>query len=295
MMTNKIGIYANYWPPSFIKDDEEQIARVANAGYDVAELVAFRFLDSPKSRWEKIRELGEKYNVGFSVLAGPSLEDDPLSEDPAARKRGLEFIKKSLDFANVIGATTIAGVNYGAWLARPPVDWDFDKRPYFDRCVAFLKEACKPAEDYGIGYSMEILNRFEHFLMNTAAEGLEVCKAVGSPVVKLHLDSYHMNIEEDNFYDAIIASKGYIGHYQVGESNRRLPGVGHIPWDEIFRALKDVDFQGIISAEPFIRLDTPSTYKVALWRDLSNNANSEDLDNEAKRGLKFIKDVMSRY
>ncbi len=78
------------------------------------------------------------------------------------------------------------------------------------------------------------MNRFEQYLINTAAEGVAYIDEVGSPNLKLLLDVFHMNIEEDDMTQAIITAGDKLGHFHIGETNRRPPGQGRMPWKEIF-------------------------------------------------------------
>ena len=87
-----------------------------------------------------------------------------------------------------------------------------------------VKEAIKSAEDCDVLFCVEVVNRFEHFMMNTPAEGNAFCERVGSRNCKLLLDTFHMNIEEDSLRGSILQSKGWLGHFHLGETNRRPPG-----------------------------------------------------------------------
>jgi D-psicose/D-tagatose/L-ribulose 3-epimerase len=99
-----------------------------------------------------------------------------------------------------------------------------------------------------------------------------------------------MNIEEDCFEKAIVSAGKKLGHFHVGENNRRLPGKGHIPWDEVFRALQKIEYKGNIVIEPFIQHEGDVAKSIKLWRDLKKD---EDLFQEAKRSLAFIKEKLT--
>lgn len=132
--------------------------------------------------------------------------------------------------------------------------------------------------------------------MNTAKEAIAYAEAVGSPNAKILLDAYHMNIEEDSFEDAILSAceKNLLGHFHVGESNRRMPGTGktHIPWQEILGALYKGGYTGYITMEPFILTNIPNALNVCLWRDLSEGATLEKMIADVKVGVDFLKGQM---
>ena len=93
-------------------------------------------------------------------------------------------------------------------------------------------------------------------MMNTAAEGIAFCKRVGSPNCKILLDTFHMNVEEDSLSGSILQSKGWLGHFHLGETNRRPPGEGRIPWPEIFGALREINYQGAVTMDSIVGAKT---------------------------------------
>jgi D-psicose/D-tagatose/L-ribulose 3-epimerase len=152
-----------------------------------------------------------------------------------------------------------------------------------------MKEVIKLAEDLDIYCNVEVINRYEQFMLNTCKEALEYVYAVDSPNIKIHLDTYHMNIEEDCFDKAIVIAGEKLGHFHVGENNRRLPGKGHLPWDEIFNGLREIKYKGNIVIEPFIQHEGDVARSIKLWRDIKKD---EDLCEEAKKSLKFLKEKL---
>ncbi len=95
-----------------------------------------------------------------------------------------------------------------------------------------------------------------------------------------------MNIEEDSFRDSILESKGWLGHFHLGETNRRPPGFGRMPWQEIFGALRDIDYQGAMVMEPFLVPGGEVGRDISVYRDLLG---SDDLDDLAARSAKFVR------
>ena len=153
-----------------------------------------------------------------------------------------------------------------------------------------MREAIKAAEDTNVTFNMEVVNRFEQFLLNTAEEAVEYVKAVNSPNAKILLDTYHMNIEEDHIGTAIETAGGYLGHVHLGENNRRPPGYGHIAWDELVGALKKINYTGALVMEPFLMPGGQVGNDIRVWRDMSVNV---DLDLEAKKALQFMRNKLA--
>ena len=149
-----------------------------------------------------------------------------------------------------------------------------------------MKEAAKAAEDCGVYFNLEVVNRFEQFIMNTSAEAVDFVKQVGSPNCRILLDCFHMNIEEDSFREAIKTAGSHLGHFHLGETNRRAPGRGRIPWDEIGSVLKEIHYPHALTMEPFLMPGGEVGRDISVFRDLKG---SLDLDQEAQRACTFIR------
>ena len=153
-----------------------------------------------------------------------------------------------------------------------------------------VREIAKVAEDCGVNYCLEVLNRFENYLLNTAEEAVEFVKQVDHPNVKVMLDTFHMNIEEDSIGGAIRTAGSYLGHLHTGECNRKVPGKGRTPWREVGEALRDIGYTGNVVMEPFVRMGGTVGSNIKVWRDISCGADESRLDADARAALNF-----SRY
>jgi D-psicose/D-tagatose/L-ribulose 3-epimerase len=127
--------------------------------------------------------------------------------------------------------------------------------------------------------------------MNTAAEGIAFAEQVGSPNCKVLLDTFHMNIEEDSLSGSILQAGTWLGHFHIGEANRRPPGRGRIPWGEIFGALRQINYQGGIVMEPFLIPGGEVGRDISVFRDLLGTG---DLDKEAARSVEFVRSELKK-
>lgn len=161
-----------------------------------------------------------------------------------------------------------------------PVDYSkpIDKARDWDIGVKNVREIAKVARDCGVDYCLECLNRFEGYLLNTAKEGVQFVEEVDVPSVKLLLDTFHMNIEENSFYDAITTAGKYLRRLHTGENNRRVPGQGILPWHEIGRALHAIGFDGDVVMEPFVRPGGTIGSDIKVWRPIVERIDEEALD-----------------
>lgn len=156
---------------------------------------------------------------------------------------------------------------YSYW----PVDFTLnnDKEGDRARAVKNLKELSKTAEECDVTLGMEVLNRYEGYILNTCEEAIDFVDEIGSSHVKIMLDTFHMNIEEDNIAAAIRKAGKRLGHLHLGEQNRMVPGKGSLPWNEIGQALRDIDYKGAAVMEPFVmkggRLGAKSRFGVICW------------------------------
>jgi D-psicose/D-tagatose/L-ribulose 3-epimerase len=289
---NKIGIYAAYWLENWRADIPFFISKVANLGFDVLEVPAGQLPDMTDSELAAVLREKEKHSIELTFNIGFPADKDLSSEQPEIQKAGIAYAQNILSIIHRLGGTIFCGINYASW-PGPANPLPRDKRPALERSRDCLKEIVKTAEDYGILYCLEVVNRFEHYLINTAAEGLALIGEVGSPNLRLLLDTFHMNIEEDSLSQAILSAGSLLGHFHAGEPNRKLPGMGRMPWQEIARALKQVDYQGVISMEPFIHMGGEIGRDIRVWRELFDVYDEKSLDEAAKKSLNFIRQLMA--
>ena len=288
---NKIGIYFAYWTRDWSADYLYYLNKVAGLGFDVLEVGSGWLVEMPAEKRRELRKAAADRSVELTFCIGFPGKYDMASEDASVRRAGIEYAKRTLEVLHEMGGRIFGGINYTSWPSGLNEGLT-DKSPYLERSAASLKQVMKTAEDYGIYYCVEIVNRFEQFLLNTAAEGMAFCEEVGSPNIKLLLDTYHMNIEEDSFAEAIRTAGSRLGHFHIGETNRKCPGTGKMPWDEITAALKETGYRGAIVMEPFEKMGGEVGRDIKVWRDLNPQADEAMMDADAEAALKFIRGKM---
>ncbi len=285
----KYGIYYAYWEKQWGGEYLPYVKRVAGLGFDILEISCASLLDMSDRQIDELRRAKENYGITLTGGYGPKASENIASANPAVVDNALRFWNNTFKILEKLDVSMVGGGLYSYW----PVDYSntIDKEADLARSIQGVKKMATMAADYGITLGMEVLNLFEGYLLNTAAEGVAFIKAVDSPNVKLMLDTFHMNIEEDSFGDAIRTAGKYLGHFHTGECNRRVPGKGRIPWQEIGCALQDIGYDGAVVMEPFVLMGGQVGSDIKVWRDLSEGASSEQLDMNAKEALKFTKHV----
>jgi len=284
---NKIGIYYAYWTRNWDADFVPFVSKVKKLGFDILEVNSGTVANMSKAEKTRLRDAAEKNGIELTACIGLPEKYDIASESAEKRKRGVAFLKKQADALAETGIRKIGGIVYSYWPGSLPPG-KTDKRPYWERSVKSMKEVMKTAEDRKVVFHMEVVNRFEQYLLNTAEEAVRYCRDVESPNCKVLLDAFHMNIEEDSFIGAIKTAGKYLGHMHIGETNRRAPGRGKMAWNEIFGALKSIKFKGAIVMEPFLIPGGEVGRDIKIFRSLE----VKDMDAEAKRALNFVREKL---
>jgi D-psicose/D-tagatose/L-ribulose 3-epimerase len=286
---NKIGIFYAYWTHEWNVDFNPYIDKAAGLGFDILEVNGGTVGDMSAAERRSLIAHARDKGIDLTYCIGLPKQYDPAAEDEATRRRGIAYLQKMASAIGEMGGGTLSGILYGTWPTNMPAG-ETDKRPYWERSVVSVRQAMKAAEDNNVYFGMEVVNRFEQFLLNTAEEGVAYVKQVGSPNAKILLDTYHMNIEEDSIGGAIQTAGGHLGHVHLGESNRRPPGNGHIPWDELAGALKKIDYKGALVMEPFLMPGGQVGSDIRVWRDMSVGV---DMDAEAGKACRFMRDRLA--
>jgi D-psicose/D-tagatose/L-ribulose 3-epimerase len=284
---NKIGIYYAYWTHDWDADFHPFVDRVADLGFDILEVNAGTIAGMSSEERRGLKAHADDRNLILTHCIGLPPPYDIASEDEAVRQRGIAYLQKMADAIGEMGGGPMGGIIYSGWPPRLPPG--ADKRPYVERSVASMRQAIKAAEANNVMFNMEVVNRFEQFIMNTCAEAMEYIQAVDSPNARIMLDTFHMNIEEDFAAGAILGAGDKLGHFHVGENNRKPPGYGHIPWTEIAAALRHINYQGYIVMEPFLMPGGQVGRDIKVFRDLSVDL---DLDEEARKALLFMRGLL---
>ena len=186
----------------------------------------------------------------------------------------------------------LGGICYSIWPAgfgEGPVSND-DRLRRIERSIDSMRKVARTAEESGVTINLEVVNRFENYIMNTAEEGVAYCKKVAIPNCRLLLDVFHMNIEEKTIPDAIRSAKGYIGHFHVSEPNRSVPHEGsRVNWKEIGEALSSINYDGSVSIESIVHSEGKAAYNMHMWRDLTEDVSLDYRLKLLKNGLSYIK------
>ncbi len=285
----KYGIYYAYWETQWEADYVPYVDRVARLGFDALEVGAKPLPDYSKAQITALRERAKSRGITLTAGYGPSFDHNIGSADKKIRKNATEWFKRLFDVMAQLEIHHIGGALYSYW----PIDFTQPVRKEEDwkYSVEGMRIMADLASPYGIRLGMEVLNRFENHLLNTAEEGVRFVKEVDKENVKLMLDTFHMNIEEDDMAGAIRRAGDLLCHFHTGECNRKVPGQGRMPWKEIGEALREVGFDGFVVMEPFVRRGGQIEKDIHIWRELRPGITEEMLDQEAREALLLEKSM----
>lgn len=284
---NKIGIYYAYWTHDWDADFHPFIDKVANLGFDILEVNAGTITSLTSQERHSLKDHAEKRGIILTYCIGLPPQYDIACEDKEIRANGIAYLQKMAQAIGEMGGGNLGGILYSSWPASF-AGGGLDKNAYVKRSIDSMKTAVKAAEENNVIFNMEVVNRFEQFILNTCDEAIEYVNAIDSPNVKIMLDTFHMNIEEDFIGEAVRKAGDKLGHLHVGENNRKPPGYGHIPWTELGAALRHIQYQGYIVMEPFMMPGGEVGRDIKIYRDLKANL---ELDEEARKALLFIRGV----
>lgn len=273
---NKLGVHAFVWVGGWSHEEAARaIGQSADLGFDIIEVPA---LDPSSIDVEFTRRQLEQAGIGATMSLGLDADTDISSGDPERTARGEARLLEALGVARDIGATHVCGILYSAFQKYfvPPTE------DGIARSVEVLRKVGDVAAKSGIVIGLEVVNRYETNVLNTAAQAVALCKRIGAENVKVHLDCYHMNIEEADVERAIVDTGDHLGYFHTGDSHRGYLGTGSIDFKKIFRALAQANYQGPITFESFSSTVTgqPLTGILGIWRNLWTD--STDLCRHAK-------------
>jgi D-psicose/D-tagatose/L-ribulose 3-epimerase len=205
------------------------------------------------------------------------VETNLISPDPAIRQAGLDYLKSCVDCALVLGSDKLMGPIHsalGIFTGKPATEQEWTWG------VEGIQQLSQYADEMGVMICLEYLNRFELLLTSCTDELIRFVDEVNRPNCKIMFDTFHANIEEKNIGDAIRKMGNRIAFVQLSENDRSTPGKGNVDWEGTFQALKDIDYQDVISIEAF-SMKLPAAN---IWRQMFE---SEEV--LMKEGLKFLK------
>lgn len=275
----KFGVTSWVWVYPF---DPDVIQNVKKVGFDGIEIPPE---DPGKMDKRRIVEMLKSWDLKCSsICAVLSPDRDLIHPDKGVRDNAKRYIRTCIDFAVDFESDIVCGPLYSCvdkkdFLPSRELEWKY--------AVSGLKELGKYAEDRGVYLGIEPLNRFETRFINLVSDCVRLLNDVDSPAVKAHFDTFHANIEEKSLGEAIRQAGERLYHVHACENDRGTPGSGHIPWDEVAKALKEVGYARWLVIETFQPGIKEIATAASIWRPLAASQ-----DEIAVKGLEFLRSLM---
>jgi D-psicose/D-tagatose/L-ribulose 3-epimerase len=281
MGVSGFGIHTAMWAMEWSREAAEfAIPEAVKHKIDFLEIT---MLDPEGVDADHTRSLLERHKVACVCSLGLPLDKLPTNNPEGA----LEFLKMALDKSHVIGANAMSGVIYGGIGQRTGLAPTEAEK---DATARVVEKAAAYARSLGMDYGLEAVNRYENHILNTAEQAVEMVERVGASNVLVHLDTYHMNIEEKGIANGILRAREHLKYIHLSASDRGTPGADTIAWDEVFAALAAIGFKGGMAMESFITVPPQIASALSVWRPVA--ASREEVLGE---GLPFLRNKARQY
>lgn len=279
----KFGINTLLYAATFTDENTKIFKKFKEIGFDGVEIALEKKGDLDyEMTLNELKENGLKCS-SICGLFGP--DRDIRGPNREYTTGGMSYIKDCIDACVSLECNLFVGPIYSS-VGRANLETGEAKKEQWKTAVKNLKEVCKYAEDKGVFIALEPLNRFETDFINTCTQTINLIRDVGSNMLKIHLDTFHMNIEEKSSIQAILDAGDLLYHFHASENDRGAPGTGQVHWSEIAGALKDIRYNRYIVIESF----TPEVKVIAkaasIWRQTEKDGYVL-----AEKGLKFLKEI----
>ena len=285
MTMNPLGVHALVFVSGWSQTEAARaIDRAAASGFQYLEIP---LIDPNAIDVQQTRNALERAGIKPVTSLGLGFDTDISSDDPARVSRGQALLGDALAVARDLGSSMLSGVLYSALGKYQEAATETGRR----NCIEALGHLAETARASDMIIGIEPVNRYESNLINTGDDALHLIETIGAENMVVHLDSYHMNIEE-GAPGALIERLGdRLGYVHVNESHRGYLGTGSIDFDALFQALADHDYQGVVTFEAFSAGigDPALNADLAVWRPLWN-----DPDDLARHARDFMQEGLQR-
>jgi D-psicose/D-tagatose/L-ribulose 3-epimerase len=280
----KIGIHQHVFTKKLFEGNLNLMNVIRGYGFDALD-VNVRALDIPTAKL--IRKRAEE--LGIRLMGGGSLPADKelLSKDSEKRREAIEYMKSLVRKVHELGSTFYGGIIYAPFsrlTGKAPT------KEEFDYSAEGLREVARYAQGFGIRVGLEPANRYETYLINTIADGLRLADSIGEKNVGILFDTFHTTIEEKSMYRAIAVAGSRLFHVHVCANDRGIPGSGQVRWDDMFRGIKEIGYDGTITIEGFVDDTADVASGACIWRKFA--ASAEEM---ATEGIGFIRSMLGEY
>jgi D-psicose/D-tagatose/L-ribulose 3-epimerase len=280
----KVGMNLLLWTTHVTEEHFPLFAKLKQAGFDGIELPLF---EGDAGHYKTIARELKNQGLGCTTVTVVGPDTNPISPDPKVRQAACDRHKWAIEMTATLGGESLCGPFHSPLAVFSGAGPTEDEK---QRAVDVLRQSADVAKQHNVVLCIEYLNRFECYFLTTAAQAKELVQRVNHPSFRTMYDTFHANIEEKNAERAIKDLAGHFAHVHISESDRGTPGTGMVHWEETFRALRQVRYDGWLVIEAFGRALPALAAATRVWRDLFPTAESV-----YSEGLAFIKRQWDTY
>lgn len=280
----KFGVNTFVWvSPCTTAAVHELAPKVKSMGFDILEISC----ENPQLiDVQEVKTVLHTNGLDGIICGAFGPDRNICSDDPMLVENAKTYIRWLVDAAAQVGSAVVCGPMYSS-VGKAHLEEESPRQAEWDLAVLGIREMAEYAQQHGIKLALEPLNRFETDMINIVAQGLEFIREVGMDNVGLHLDTFHMHLEEKNSADAIRSAGKRIFHFHACENDRGVPGTGQVHWGQVAAALKEVNYDGAVVIESFTSQVKEIARAVCIWREIAPSQ-----DAIAQQGLKHLQSLL---
>jgi D-psicose/D-tagatose/L-ribulose 3-epimerase len=274
----KFGMNTLLWSIELNDSVMPVIEKLKKMGFDGIEVPIF---DYDVKKYEKFGKRLDDLGLGRTAVTCRGAADNPIDPDPKVRALAVANACRTIDCCQALGVTVMAGPYHsamGVFSGKGPTTDEWK------RSIDCMRQMAEHAAKAKVMLAIEYLNRFEIYLLNTAADTARYVREVEHPNLRMMYDTFHANIEEKSIADAIRVCRNETVHIHISENDRGVPGTGHVDWNATFDTLKETGYDGWLTIEAFGGAFPEIAAATKIWRKLFD----DELD-LARDGLAFMK------
>ncbi|MFZ2782546.1 MAG: sugar phosphate isomerase/epimerase [Rectinemataceae bacterium] len=276
-----VGVHVSLWTPEWDSPFLDAIDLAASLGCTCVEIPLMDPRNFPfKEVARRLAKNGLKVYCGTGLGAGTDI-GSPVE---TVRGNGIRHLRECLKICAALGSDSLGGVIHSPWGMRGAI-----APGYAERVASSLSGLADEAREFNVRLALECINRYENSFINTAGQGLALLRKIGRENVGLHLDTYHMNIEERGIAPAITEAGASLLRIHLSENNRGYPGSGALPWRDIIVAAKNIGYRGPWIIESYVTPGFAASADVCVWRPIE-----PDTSSSLRRSLEFVRGLVEK-
>lgn len=280
----KLGMNLLLWTGGVTAEHFPLLGKLKAAGFDGVELPVF---GGQPADYKPIRAELDNHGLKCTTVTILTKDTNAISPDAATRQKAVDWLKTVVEINHTLGSETLCGPYHSAIGEFSGTAPTADEKK---RSAEVLRQAAEFAQQANLTLAIEYLNRFECYLINTAAQAVELVKMVDHPNFRAMYDTFHAHIEEKDQAATIRTLAPVLAHVHISENDRGVPGTGQVDWDTVFTTLAEVGYDGWLTIEAFGRALPDLAAATKIWRDLFSSPDEVYL-----KGIKFMKDQLAGH